>query len=255
MPVVTRNQYKNSCSSVIKEVKKQTINPVIRPNINNLLPSWLFVTLCEGYSEINKLYDKKTELRSIINTTVSSKNKNALEKQFRILHYDRIRYITELMYITSEYLPQVVSIYHGLSKFIIIIYNKIQEFYLQIRENEIKPETVDEYKVTAAFVYTLQDTEKSVLPFLPSEFKIKRNHNCIDYIKMDTIESVNEYDGITNILEDVTIDVVPDYKPSDQEEELSVCQENNIFVKSKNNVQKFRKVWKSNNHILFEYDN
>ena len=54
--------------------------------------------------------------------------------------------------------------------------------------------------------------EKIVAPLIPLR-RTRRKYKKVDYTGMDTIEPLNEYDGLTNIWADETIYSDPDYIP------------------------------------------
>jgi hypothetical protein len=229
MPVVTRNQYKNNA----------IINKIITPIPDDIL-SWFITIVSKKLKNIHKLHNNKSELRILIKDAVDTHRKNAYKKELKSVHYDKIREVSELMYIISEYFPKVMSLSSDMSRFGQFVYNKVQSLYLKIRKNKFKPETGDELKTIKSMIYILQDTEKIIIPFLPNVFQVKRIRNFVDYSGMDT--------------DDNRIDEDEDYDPIEDVEDDEEVEELDEDDKSKKNVQEPRKVWKSKNHILFEYD-
>jgi hypothetical protein len=83
----------------------------------------------------------------------------------------------------------------------------------------MNPKTKEEKAIVAALIYTLQDVEKMIIPFLSSEYPIKRLRRFVDYTGMDTIEPYDEYDGITDIWYDESVWYDSDYNPEDDEDD------------------------------------
>ena len=324
MPVTTRNQstritldiqeVKNTVAQVknksVELVKNNTSTSIekVSPDQLNLL-HWFTSVIKGGIADMDNNKKKRFELAiQSKQPNITYTEKIVIEKERRTLHFDNIRIATELMFFVEQYLPEVYSISSGMDKFVQVVYTKVQDLYQQIHTNEYIPTSDDEIKSVVSLLYTLQDCEKMVIPFISSDFKMKRRRNNVDYTGMDTIEPEDEFDGITNIWADKTLEEDPDYDPTEDDDEdeclekyvvveyeseyesedveedeqdysedeeylpdedetdneLDIQDENEIFeiiAKSKKHqsqAQKYeepRKVMKTNNHILFEYDN
>lgn len=190
MPVTTRSQSKNINTSTfsIPKVEKQLIKATRQQNVNvnlitkNPIRSWFISTVQQRLNEIEKNNVEKRRL-----------NKGRHKDKARILHYDNIRVATEIMYFIEQYYPSVRVSFnsHVFNK---TVYDKVHDFYVQIRNTIIKPETKEEKAIVDIFIYTLQDVEKMIVPYLPQEHVTKRIRKFVDYTGMDTIESYDEYD-------------------------------------------------------------
>jgi hypothetical protein len=174
MPVLTRSQtlkMKENNSPIINNshIETKAFNKV-RPDPKNLLP-WFIAITKEGISRAEKMNMKKRESKK--------------GSELRSIHFDLIRSITETFYIINEYFPLVAKqATTDLSKLVKVIYNKVQDFYLQMRSCPIKPSTTYEIQVLACLIYTLQDVEKMIIPLLPQEMETKRIRNYVSYTGM-----------------------------------------------------------------------
>lgn len=225
MPVATRNQSKNISAAFIQEVKKPVSNPVltqqvitkVRPDPNNILP-WFSSVIKEGLADIEKSNAEKTRIVGLVEANPKDKK---YEKEFRTHHDNTVRRVTEVMYFIEQYYPEVRNLSPGMVRFGEVLYKKVHELYDQIHSWDIdtKPKTEEEKQSLASLIYTLQDVEKMIIPFLPQEHSIKRKRNFVDYTGMDTIEPYDEYDGITNIWLDTTVFCDPDYEFEEDEDD------------------------------------
>jgi hypothetical protein len=229
MPVVTRNQSKNVSTTFIQEVAKPVSNPVfaqqvitkVRPELNNLFP-WFSSVVMEGLAEVKKSNNEFVRLRKLVKANPQDKKNKIYKKEIRVEHYNTIRRVTEVMYFIGEYFSEVRNLSHGfVNRFAEMVYAKIQELYKQIRclDLDVKPETEDEKQCIAALIYTLQDVEKMIISYLPSDKPAKRIRKFVDYTGMDTVEPYDEYDGITNIWLDTKFFADPDYEFEEDEED------------------------------------
>lgn len=218
MPVITRSQslMKNNVASLEKcqdrnFVINQKINVKVSPNMDNLLP-WFTSVAKEYLADIEKNRQKNQILYCVVseckNEKMTKKNKNII----RTNYFDNIRRATELMFFVDKYLPEVYNLSPKMPNFAKCVYNKVQEFYQDIYNSSIKPETDEERKVISSLIYTIQDVEKNIIPLLPTDQQLKRKRNVVDYTGMDTIEGLD-------IWADVTIAEDPDYVPDDYDDE------------------------------------
>jgi hypothetical protein len=228
MPVATRNQSKNISTAFIQEVAKPVSKPVftqqvitkVRPDLNNLFP-WFSSVVKEGLADVEKSNNEKVRLRNLIAVNLDDKKNKNYKKELRMEHYNALRRVTEIMYIVGQYYPEVRNLSPSMVRFGEVVYKKVQELYQQIRflDHDTKPVTEDEKKCMVSLIYTLQDVEKMIIPYLPQEHATKRIRKFIDYTGMDTIEPESEYDGITNIWLDTTVFSDPDYEFEEDEDE------------------------------------
>ena len=254
MPVTTRNQRLNNVASLEKlqapkPVANQQVIGKVRPDTNNLLP-WFTSVFKERMNEIDKIIMIKINLQHMINHRQIIQ-KRIIEKRIRLTHFDTIRQITEVMFFVDQYLPEVYNLYPLAEKFTKTVYEKVQDLYNQIRTSNLKPETDDEYKAVAAMITVLQDVEKNIIPLLPRNVLLKRRRNFVDYTGMDTIEPL---DGITNIWYDLTLAEDPNYEPTEDEDEDEDEDEEEEEEQEQEDKEQPQKVRKSDNHILFVYD-
>lgn len=224
----------------------------------------------------------------------SKHSKSALERKFRTIHFDIIRRATELMYFVDQYLPEIYNKCLSMQRFAEVVYKKVQQLYDEIRNIDVKPETDDERSAVVAMIYVLQDVEKNIIPLLSADVQLKRRRNFVDYTGMDTIEPLDgitdiwfdltlavdpdyepmedeedddldryvvydeedEFEGEEPEEDEHDYSEDEDYIP-DEEDEEDIYEEDEIFeisVKSKKFGKEPRKVFKSSNHILFEYE-
>lgn len=223
----------NNITLDIQEVKKHVepqpvpsvvnkyVSEKVITNQENLLP-WFVSVIKERLKDLKLIYQYSKgiaiELKYPNTTCIKRQN---LKAEMRKLYYDNIRNATEIMYFIEQYLPDVYSMSSRMPRFVEVVYNKIQEFYYTVRSGSITYNqiTIDEYNCISSLLKTLQDCEKIVIPFLRSDFPVKRMRTFVDYAGMDTIEPENEYNAITDIWADVTLKEDLDYEPSEYEDE------------------------------------
>lgn len=275
-------------------VTKEQAVVKVRPDLNNLLPWFVSVAkeALKDIEKCNENKLKIKDLINS-DANKCSISKEALENEYRTLYFDNVRRATELMFFVDQYLPEVRNLSPSMQRFSKVVYTKVQDLYDQIRTSDIKAKTDEEYKVVVSLITTLQDVEKNIITILPSDQQVKRRRNFVDYTGMDMIEPESEYDGVTNIWFDLTLAEDPDYEPTEDEEDddldrYVVYEEEKEFEgeepdedeqdysededyvpeddeneddiefyeenEKKKTYKEPRKVWKSSNHILFEYD-
>jgi hypothetical protein len=224
MPVTTRNQLKNIISyensSALQEVKKPLSITKVSSGKNNIL-SWFISVTIKGLVDIDTNTKKIHLLKKLITQNPDIKNINDYKREIRTIYYSSLRHITEILYLVEKYYPEVHNLSDGMIRFSKVVYNKVQELYGQIRSSSsssYKPETEDEKKSIVALISTLQDVEKMIIPYLPSDEPIKRRRNFVDYTGMDTIETDEYCDRIDDIwYERMVYD--SDYIPEEDEDE------------------------------------
>ena len=136
---------------------------------------------------------------------------------------------------------------HVWIKFIATIFNKTTELtedrrlgkYFEIDENLVEKFFIVLNRVRN-FTYLTVKEYCGVLEFEPKIFEAKkeikrletmrilRNINRVNYTGMDSIEPENEFDGITDIWADLTINEDPNYEEEDDEDEDDEDEEDEI---------------------------
>jgi len=220
MPVTTRNQSRN-ISSFVPSVKQQRVTSVyqpikVRPNLYNLLP-WFTSVIKEKLADVNKHNQIKLHLQNEVKLLKNKKMVKKNSSTIRNIYFDNIRRVTELMFFVDEYLPEVYGISSNMPKFAKCVYDKIQDFYGQIHNSDMKAETDEERKIIEVFIYTLQDVEKNIIPLVSSEQQIKRRRKIVDYTGMDSID--DNTGDITDICAENSIEYDSDYEPIEEDEE------------------------------------
>ena len=187
MPVVTRNQSKNIGKTCIQEVNPVSHHLIkkVRYDPNNIT-HWFNCVVEEGIRDVKRYNAEKARLNILIEANPHHIKNKIYKNEFIKEHINAIRRLTEVMYVVEQYYPQVRNQSPmGMDRFGLAVYNKVQDFYNQIRGLNKKPVTEDEKKCIAAFIYTIQDVEKMLIPYLNSS---KRFRKFVDYTGMDTIE-------------------------------------------------------------------
>jgi hypothetical protein len=229
MPVTTRNQSKmmNASASSIQKVEsgflkypsaildlekqeKQIAELTqsdslknVRPDTQDAIYPWFINTLKKSLVAIDEI---KLEKKS--SHLCGEKDK------LRVLHYEQLRHVTEMMFMVGQYYPTVRNLSPKMLIFGQVAYAKVKQLYKEIRVyTDYKPKTQEENEIIAALISTLHDVEKTLIPYT------KRHRNVVDYTGMDTIEPECEYDGITDIWYDESVWYDSDYVPEDDEDE------------------------------------
>jgi hypothetical protein len=200
---------------------------------NNTLKKWFVKYIKEMLYNLDIVNAKKNLIRGSFGTGDNSKKEVELKKEY----YDSLRIVIEMLFNINEYLPELINQDpHNFKKFSKTVYNKIQELYKSIHNMEsfLYPKTDEEYDTIRSIVQVLEDTEKTVIQYLPTEKHLqmqeenllplllpnkKRNRKPVDYTGMDTIEPYDEYDAITDIWYDKSLAYDSDYVPEEDEDE------------------------------------
>lgn len=178
MPVITRNQSKKIALQEKLEdsiIKQDATN--VKQDINNALFNWFFTTIKNTLNQMQENYNEKITIKKFLNehgdkAYISIELKTHLKEKLRTNHFDNIRCATEMMFFIEQYLPEVQNPSSSVNKFTKSVYNKIFQFYEDIRLSDIQPETEDEHKVINALIGVLQNVEKMIIPIL-SEINIR----------------------------------------------------------------------------------
>lgn len=155
----------------------------------------------------------------------------------RVIKYDIIRVITDVMQFVNVYLPRLIE-KPNIIKFVkTVLYKSMElkkqgEMYFQTIAG--KPITSYDLKCMKSFNFAINEATKCATLLLSNTTDVKqycnfigkkpnaenvtkRNRKIVDFTGMDTIEPESEYDGITDIWADNTIYTDPDYYPSEDE--------------------------------------
>ncbi len=218
MPVTTRSQTKS-----MSENKKVIGNLEESRVTKNSTLSWFVTSIKNSLSLMEKNSDTERKLLA-----------KGSKKLAKMICYANIRISTEIMYVVEQYYPimRVMSI--KMDKFGKTVYDKIHDLYNQIRnwDKSYNPITQEEKLVFNTYINVLYDTEKMIVKFLPLDYPKKRLCKFVDYTFMDTIEPHDEYDGITDIWRDETLDYDPDYEFEEEEYDSDEEDDLNMYIDS-----------------------
>jgi hypothetical protein len=148
--------------------------------------------------------------------------------------YDKIRVVTEMYYILRKYFPEVyLKNQHISTKFINFakeVYKKIDEICSSIQDILLLHydviQDINEYNSIKNMFRELHIAEKMFVTYIKDdELRKPKRSPYVSYIGMDTIEPENEFDGITNIWFDETIEEDSDYKTEDDEDYITEEEE------------------------------
>ena len=192
---------------------------------NNTLKQWFVKYIKEMLYNLDIVNETKRNICESFGTGDNSKKEVELKKEY----YNSLRIVIEMFYNINEYLPELNREEDYVSnKIAKATYNKIQDLYKSIHDMEtlLHPKTDEEYEIIRSIVQVLEDTEKTVIQYLPTEKLLplllpnkKRNRKPVDYTGMDTIEPYDEYDAITDIWYDKSLAYDSDYVPEEDEED------------------------------------
>jgi len=192
MSVITRNQSKMIAS------QEKLIIPHNAINVNQSNKRvWFFNAMKKALDSLKQINNEKNAIICFMddhyNKAYSSISLNThLKDKYRTIHFDKIRHITEILFMVKEYLPEIHDMSLSINKFTEVVYTKIYKFYEEIRVSDINPETEDEHKVINCFIGVLEDVEKTIIPLLSNDIQLKRrlNHRTaklMNYTRMNTI--------------------------------------------------------------------
>jgi len=185
MPVITRNQSRNNMTSVppknitsvppknITSVPPKNITSVPPKNITSVSPknnitsaspkynitSWFIAIIKKGLNDIDDYDNEKDHLYSL-----------KFYNKVRHVCYNKLRRLTEMMYIIEQYFP-LVDLEAPYPSFAKLVYKKIQMFYTDISKTNMykKPKTKEEKKILIALITTLQNVEKMIINYIPED--------------------------------------------------------------------------------------
>jgi len=143
----------------------------IHCDLNEIEYSW---NLKQSYLTIIDFYKSSGKYYSL------SKSTDVTEKQYREIHYNQLRQITELYYKICVYLPMMVINKKNKKKwndFIVTNYEKIQTIYPEIyshySDKLLYPKDNDEKRIVQILLEELQNTENMLIPLLPKKYTAK----------------------------------------------------------------------------------
>jgi len=236
-------------------------------------PETVFINILTKMLKMSGEFKKAEEFWRLESIKYKSKHMcEYYESKRREAFYDNVRIITEIYYNILDWFDTVFVI-NGVVKLPHLI-NKVYEKYFELKpilEREYDTQTdekkytvkvcLDQLKetvailkpyVTETYVTEPYITKKYVTePYVTEpEVKGRPKRNCaqIDYTGMDTVEPFNEYDGITNIWADQTVDEDPDYEYDTDEDDTDEDEEENCLEEEEFVVERV-----SSNHIRFVY--
>lgn len=222
MPVTTRSQSRNSMQVEAINLNSVANGPQankvysprssIKPDQTNML-AWFIRVMVNSLRDMEERAKIKHEHVVLSNSAIYIDQSNEIIMKCRENYFDNVRRVTEMFYFVDQYLPVVYPLKPAdfWERYITTTYKKIHDLYSEIRTSAI-PVTEDEQKTITAAISVLQDSEKNIIPLLPSGYPTKRIRNFVFYAGMDMIEPEDEFDGITN-----PYSYDPDYIPSDDD--------------------------------------
>lgn len=156
MPVITRSQLKFN-NAQLQEPSK--------------LFKWFSMTINLYLRKVKEMEEMKLDFIKL--------NKNSTQKVFYDIYFDQYRLVTELFFIINQYLTNLIEeLGPKMDILIVAVYNKIQYIYKQIHRNTIKPISQDEINTIRSLIFTLQESEKLIVPLMPRQ---KRNRKIVNY--------------------------------------------------------------------------
>ena len=192
-----------------------------------------FITYFKKMLESSDKYNKKSTMyRRLAEQSLNSRSKNRLTKMRNQFYYDNVRIVTEIYYGFVEWFDRVFVI-NGIVPNISIqnlinqIYNKGFGFIEELNDKPENP-TEEEQHIINVFLNQVKETSALLEPYVTVKqpivkeskpVKSTRKRLPVDYTGMDTVEPLNEYDGITNIWADTTKYTDPDYVYESDEDE------------------------------------
>ena len=221
MPVITRNQKKNVNNSVHEEsVKKTTMNQHSSSQelINKIEREFIDIIkkLCKQCEEAEIKSDKLEICRNIF---VEFNNKfhsliTNLHDESKILTW--VKFVATTFNKTTEFNTQyMIGGYDSINK------EKVADFMDECsKARKYATELIKSYDLKLGAHHQCVHFNKAKAEIARLEnSRPRRNIKRVNYTGMDTIEPESEFDGITDIWADETIECDPDYVPSDDDEE------------------------------------
>ena len=186
---------------------------------------------CELNNILKLTNEKKSYLQNIKFNKCLNNPMYFAKQQYREIHYDLLRQITELYYNIRMYLPIIPNNsekkWNG---FKIANYEKIQELYQELylcySNNLLYPKSNDEKRIVQILLEELRNMEDMLIPRLPKKYKA--NH-FIRTVTEEPYKIMKSKNHMLFIYEDDEL-----YKTLKEEEPI--------------------KIIKSKNHILFMYN-
>jgi hypothetical protein len=159
---------------------------------------------------------------------------SSAKEKYREIHFSQLRQTTELYYKIRVYLLTMSNIIKKKwNKFVVTIYEKIQELYENMYEcylDELtSPKTNNEKRIVQILLEELRNTENVLIPFLSKKYTKKHFVKCVTEEPYKIIKSKNH---VLFVYDD---------------EELK-------NKKINDDLEEPIKVMKSKNHVLFMYN-
>jgi hypothetical protein len=243
MPAITRSQKKMNSTVVENQV---TINIVEKPSAEKYKPSDNKVIVSATVDVRPIATEQSKSVKSFIKyvNDVCTKSEHYFKEK---MYFENLRILTELYYYIYESFDTVLIV-NGIvrapnfQRLINTMSLKGVDLSTKVKEHKLtiyKEVTSEELYIMDCFLEQVKQT----LIKLELYVKEKRNKKVVDYTGMDTIEPLDEYDAITNIWADETIDEDPDYEyetdeddeDEDESEETSVGKKERA-MKATNNL-------------------
>jgi hypothetical protein len=219
MPAITRSQKKMNSTVVENQV---TINIVEKPSAEKYKPSDNKVIVSATVNARPIATEQSKSVKAFIKyvNDVCTKFDHYVKAG---LYFEQLRILTELYYYIYESFDTILIV-NGIARapnfqrLINTMYFKGVELSTKVKTLTVdKVTTSEEQYITDCFLEQLVQTQTKLELYA----KEKRNKKIVDYIGMDTIEPLNEYDAITNIWADETVHEDPDYEYETDEDDDS----------------------------------
>lgn len=178
MPVVTRSQKQVFLQQV---QQAPCVQVKVRPDTNDLYP-WFKSVIIQRLNNSSKLMQESAIMQMRLIIAVYPLFIENIEKNIRSNYFDNLRQVSEIMYIVTEYLPDLVLCgKYKFDNFIVAVYNKAKELRSELSKSKFSPLTDDEQKTKDAFLSSVQDAEKVVVPLLPAKKVVSDNRRHIRF--------------------------------------------------------------------------
>ena len=235
MPAITRNQMKMN-------INNKSI-PIENERVSQNLLQWFCNNVKTNLAQLEELRNEKisydteiTRLKGQYKGIIPRFVQNALitnENKSRNTHFERLRLIIETFYTIEQYIIDVYNLSSRITTFIKVVYKKIQDLYIQIRDFSIKPESKIEINIVTMAIKQLEETERVLIPYLDTPViavetiisqwlsQVSENKSRVarvDYTGMDSLEE--DDNNNTNIWEDTTIRYDSDYEQDNEDDNI-----------------------------------
>ena len=230
MPAITRSQKKSNISMRIVE------KPAVEKPAKKIKTDIKDIVSVQVKAESDKA-QVKAFLKYV--NDVCTKSEHYFKEK---LYFENLRILTELYYYIYESFDTVLIV-NGIvrspndQRLINIMCLKGVDLSTKVKDHKLtiyKEVTSEELYIMDCFLEQVKQT----LTKLELYVKEKRNKKVVDYTGMDTIEPLDEYDQVTNIWADETIDEDPDYEYETDEDDEDEDDEDETSVGKKERAMK-----------------